>query len=164
MLNPNASCVRWAFFLSFFFFTGCNRCLSSAARSRANRGILIIALATGTGLVVCAERACQLLAAEEDRSKQRISSHERFSAASCSKRLQSEGGWSSSLPLQLINQCEGLKHIITLKLELGCKKNTCMYELLFTMRCRIWFYQPWSLNLLSFGAIFSNPCPNLVNY
>lgn len=33
------------------FFTGCNRCLSSAARSRANSGILIIALATGTGLV-----------------------------------------------------------------------------------------------------------------
>lgn len=33
------------------FFTGCNRCLSSAARSRANSGILIIALATGMGLV-----------------------------------------------------------------------------------------------------------------
>lgn len=34
-----------------FFFTGCNRCLSSAARSQANSGILIIALATGTRLV-----------------------------------------------------------------------------------------------------------------
>ncbi len=43
MLNPNASMLS--------FFTGCNRCLSSAARSRANSGILIIALATGTGLV-----------------------------------------------------------------------------------------------------------------
>lgn len=47
ILMPNASCVLWA----FIFFTGCNRCLSSAARSRANSGILIIALATGTGLV-----------------------------------------------------------------------------------------------------------------
>lgn len=33
------------------FFTGCNRCLSSAARHWANSGILIIALATGMGLV-----------------------------------------------------------------------------------------------------------------
>lgn len=49
VLNPNASCTLWAFF--FFFFTGCNRCLSSAARSLANSGILIIALATATGLV-----------------------------------------------------------------------------------------------------------------
>ena len=35
---------------SFFLLTGCNRCLSSAARSRANSGILIIALATERGL------------------------------------------------------------------------------------------------------------------
>lgn len=39
------------FLFIFFFFTGCNRCLSSAARSLADSGILIIALATRTGLV-----------------------------------------------------------------------------------------------------------------
>lgn len=61
VLNPNASCVLCVFiflplfFIFFYFFTGCNRCLSSAARSQANSAILIIALATGAGLVA-AER------------------------------------------------------------------------------------------------------------
>lgn len=50
VLNPNASCALSA----FIFFTGCNRCLSSAAMSQANSEILIIALATGTGLVAAA--------------------------------------------------------------------------------------------------------------
>lgn len=128
MWNLNASCE-----LCFHFFARCNRCLCSAARSQANSGVLIIALATGTGLVaVESEPVSYWLPWRSTQSTEfhlMKGSVQQAAARGCSLRV----GRGFQQPLQLVNQFEhpppplyNAQDIHNHSFSFRCQNTTCV--------------------------------------
>lgn len=94
----------------FIFFTECNRCLSSAARSQANGGILIIALATGRGLAAAEGEPVSHWLLWTAAESTEFHLMKRFSAAAASCSQEGGGVWGGPgvchFSLSISSQCK----------------------------------------------------------